>query len=602
MSKDSGNTLHRLQFWCVCALMAATFLVFAGVRGHEFVHLDDASNIYANPRLEGGLSREKLVWIFTDTSYARRYVPLAWLCYGVNLHLFGLSSTAFHLGNLILHALNTVLLFFLLKRLLMASLKRSGTGGPAEAIVPCAFAGALFWAVNPLRVETVGWASAQIYNLMFLFAGIWLLTWLESQNPDRSERARAWLRWLSVLAYAASLLTYPLALFAPIVLFALEILPLRRVTLRLSDWIKPGARAIWLDKVPHLLVAASVLAATLFARAAPDPQYRLITLDEFGIVPRLMQSFYVWAYYVWKPWLPLDLAPSYMSLHAFDPFEPRFLFSAMLVVGFTVWFVVCRKRWPAAFLFWTCHLLLLVPVLGLTEYPHSTYDRYSHLHGILWSGAIAFALHALCRREATGRWRIAAVVGATAALAFFAALQLPMWRNTMSVYQRIVARAGEHPNRSRFDEVLGVQHLKAGRTNEAITAFGNALAYEARRTDRRLIDEGILPRVNLRLADLFIARGQTNTAIRHYLASAKSDGATIPQILTAGAKLNKLGELDAAVICLEQGLRSAPKSPGLHHQLGTLLLKLGKHDEAERHFTTERQLTDAGDNVPARAR
>src|SRR6266487_4532219 len=111
-------SVQRLQTGLLVVLCGITLAVFGGVCGHEFVHYDDAANIYANPHLKG-FSWEAIRWMFTDVSYARRYMPLGWLSYAVDYQWFGLNPKAYHIGNLLLHSGNVVLLFFLLKRLLI---------------------------------------------------------------------------------------------------------------------------------------------------------------------------------------------------------------------------------------------------------------------------------------------------------------------------------------------------------------------------------------------------------------------------------------------------------------------------------------------------
>src|SRR5207244_5508241 len=127
----------------------------------------------------------------------------------LGLQFFGLHLQAYHVGDVALYLLNVALLFFLLKRLLVPG------GSPAVALW-CAAIGALFWAVNPLRVETVAWASARIYCVAFCFAAVWLLAWLRAQDAAAPQAQRRIFYWLSLAAFSASLLTYPLAMFAPI--------------------------------------------------------------------------------------------------------------------------------------------------------------------------------------------------------------------------------------------------------------------------------------------------------------------------------------------------------------------------------------------------
>src|SRR5438445_13866968 len=108
MNASSAQTIsavRHLQTQLLLALLAITLAVFGGVCGHEFVHFDDNVNIYNNPHVQG-LTGENIHWMFTNASYARRYMPLGWLSYAVDYQLFGLSPCAYHIGNLLLHLVN----------------------------------------------------------------------------------------------------------------------------------------------------------------------------------------------------------------------------------------------------------------------------------------------------------------------------------------------------------------------------------------------------------------------------------------------------------------------------------------------------------------
>ncbi len=574
---------RRLECWLLFALLAVTLVVFAGVGGHDFVHFDDNINIYENPHLKG-LSAESLQWMFTDAGYARRYMPLGWMCYAVDQQFFGLNPRVYFAGNLLLHLINVTLLFLLLKRMLRLAGTISVGEESNDATVWCAAAGALFWAVNPLRVENVAWASSRIYSVAFLLVMLWLLAWLRARDPRTPEARRPWLYWASVACYAASLLTYPLALFAPVALFALEIFPLRHATMNLSDWCGPGAGRLWRDKLPFLVIAAAGLALTFWARTTTGVYNQPATFDQTSLLSRVMQGFYVWAYYAWKPWAPFDLAPIYPTLHAFNPLAVPFLSSAVAVPGATIvlWFV--RRRWPALLALWCCHLFLLVPFLGLTERNHSPADRYSYLHGVLWAVAIAFVLRAL--RSRGRRDALAGLFVAAACLMFglLAWRQVPAWSNTIALHRHLIARLGEHPDRARFDEVLAVHYLRAGLTNEAAVSYENAIHYETRRPDRRRADDGVLARSHVSLGNILADQSNRDAAIAHYRAALQADPRCVSAAVNLGMTYAAQKRLDEAQRCFEEALRISPASIPAHHNLGTTLRQMGREDEARHHF------------------
>jgi len=590
MDNPASNTLSatlRLQTWLLLGLLGITLAVFGRVCGHEFVHFDDNVLIYNNPHVTG-LTWENIQWMFSNGSYARRYMPLGWLSLAIDYQLFGLSPHAYHTGNLLLHLMNVVLLFFLLKRLLLMACP-----SPEAATVPlwCAAMGALFWAVNPLRVENVAWASARIYCVAFLFFTLWLLAWLRAHDPATPETQRRVFYWLAVAAYAASLLTYPLAIFAPFALFVLEVFPLRRIGPRLADWWGPGSRRIWCDKIPFLAVAISVLALTFVALIHTDARYKPMTLEEFPPFSRLMQAFYIWGYYFWKPWAPYDLAISYMTLHSFNPTGLIFVSSAALVLAITVGVFLLRRRWPSALALWSCHLVLLIPVLGLTEYPHSAYDRYSYLHGALWSVTLAFGLRQLWQHRQQGQLAAIAIAGASALFALLAWQQVAVWRDTIPLYENLLAHVGEHPDRARSDTVLGVHYLRAGLTNAAIASFENAIHYEPLRPDRRWFNEGVLRAANSQLGDIYSHQGRLEKAAACYRAAAEEDPSGWAAA-KAGFMLAQLHRPEEAVKWLQTAVRLQPDNASAQHELAVSLQSLGLEVEARRHFAEEQRVLE----------
>ncbi len=146
-------------------LFLATFAVFSRVLLADFVQWDDDISVYQNPHIQG-LDWARLRWMFSDAGYGLRYEPLNWLGYALIHQSCGLKPFGYHLSNLLLHCLNTVLVFAVARRLL-------ATGDGAESLAdrlnsatfPAAL-GTLLWAVNPLRTEPVAHITDFRYCLL----------------------------------------------------------------------------------------------------------------------------------------------------------------------------------------------------------------------------------------------------------------------------------------------------------------------------------------------------------------------------------------------------------------------------------------------------
>ena len=129
----------------ICLLLTAvTLAVYWQVQYHDFTNFDDPDYVTENPHVYGGLNIEDVRWAFI-TVHSSNWHPLTWISHMLDVTLYGLNPMGHHFNNLLLHILNTLLLFLLLDRM---------TAAPRRS----AFVAALF-ALHPLHVESVAWIS-----------------------------------------------------------------------------------------------------------------------------------------------------------------------------------------------------------------------------------------------------------------------------------------------------------------------------------------------------------------------------------------------------------------------------------------------------------
>jgi len=138
--------VKRKEIILALILVAATWFVYWPVKDHEFVSLDDPLYITKNRVVQSGLNRESVVWAFTRT-YPTYWHPLTWLSMMVDVELFGLDPGRHHLSSVFLHTINALLLFFILLRMSRAMWR--------------SFFVALLFALHPLHVESVAWATSR---------------------------------------------------------------------------------------------------------------------------------------------------------------------------------------------------------------------------------------------------------------------------------------------------------------------------------------------------------------------------------------------------------------------------------------------------------
>ncbi|HEY0455678.1 MAG TPA: hypothetical protein VGE41_04845 [Verrucomicrobiae bacterium] len=456
--------------WLAVLLFAVTIALFSKASTADFVQWDDDINIYSNEHIQG-LTAENWRWIWTDTSYVRRYIPLGWLAWAVQYQLFGPNPAAFHSFNLLLHGLSAVLLFLIIRRLLRV---RFAIEKPSAPLDLCAAFGALVWALHPLRVESVAWASGQLYCQATTFLLVSLFCYLRFCESTR----RKWFWYaVSLFSFAASLLTYPIALFWVFIFPVLDFFPLKRLALHRNLLRDRVSSRILLEKFPFFLAAGITLALTLLARTHASGLWTTpVTLEKFGLAERLMQAFYVWAYFVWKNFLPLNLSPLYTSLFQIHPYDAGFITAAVFVIATSAFLFWQRRRWPAFFALWCCYLVVMVPMLGLTEHPHFTNDRYGQLSALLLAvGAAGFVWRTLSDPRAM-RLAVGAAMSCLAVLALLSHEQINPWRNTESLLQHMLVNLGTDPYRYDTHNRLALWYSQKGNAPAAANQYRLSLA------------------------------------------------------------------------------------------------------------------------------
>jgi protein O-mannosyl-transferase len=529
----------RRQLIVIALLWLVILAVFGRVTQAEFVAWDDEAFVSSNIHIQG-LDATRLHWMFTDVHYGMRYKPLSWLTAAIVYSVAGLKPFAFHAANLVLHCLNAALVYLVIRRLLVLAQRPRSTEDAALTL--CAAIGALVWAVHPLRVEPVARVTDLSYCQALFFLLISLLCYLRANDGTQTGGRRAGFFWAAVGAFALSMLTYPFAFAFAVVLLALDAYPLRRFNQEQAGWRGPAARRILLEKVPFLLLGSLVL-VTLFGRLRTTGNWvQFQPLPGQTLAGKAMQAAYIWAYYVWRPWLPLKLSPVYTTLVSFDPADLAFLASAALVIGTTLLLVWRRRYWPWALALWVCHLVLLIPALGLSEHPHYPGDRYSYIPGVLWSILLAAVLLRLTCRRAAFAGAMAGCLVLAAVLGAMSFTQARIWHDSETLFKYTLARLGDDPYRADIHWRLGGVYLRQRRLDEAVEQCRLTLALEPKLIAHFYLGQALQAQGHLdealeqyqevlrhqpdaeahvATAGLFSQRGQVGEAIAQYRAAAK---------------------------------------------------------------------------------
>jgi len=159
------------------------------------------------------------------TFHDANYHPLVWLTFGIDFVLWGMNPAGYHLTNLGLHVINAVSFYFLV----VVFLQRATIASNADlvGVQLGAVIGALFFAVNPLRVKNEAWLSARGDLLCGVFYILTIIAYVKMNDNQATKVRRKWLL-LALLFFIFSLLSRAWGITMPLILQILDVYPLRR--------------------------------------------------------------------------------------------------------------------------------------------------------------------------------------------------------------------------------------------------------------------------------------------------------------------------------------------------------------------------------------
>ncbi|MDQ3813349.1 MAG: tetratricopeptide repeat protein, partial [Armatimonadota bacterium] len=542
-------------------LVAVTLGVFYPVLRQEFVPWDDDILVYENPYLEA-VTPSKILH-FWRQPYQKLYTPVTYSLYALLAPMAqapqplttpgGGQSTldprVFHLANLVLHILNVLLVFAILRLLI-------GHEGAAAG-------GALLFGIHPVQVETVAWISELkgVLSGFFSLLALWqYLRYALAHREGLPLRRQRWHYALAVIAFILALLSKPSAVAVPLIAWALDYWavqrPTRTATRALAGWI--ALAALW-------------IVVSRFAQ--PTPNIR---------IPLWWRPFVAGdalAFYLVKLALPLHLGPHYSRTPSFVMQHTWSYWSWIVPVVFAI--VVWRRRQSRPWLMAALGVFVaaVLPVLGFVPFifqGHSTVaDRYLYLALL----GPAYGLAWLLRRPK----KFASVLWAVVLLlyAWQTTRQVRYWRDGMTLFTHTL----------RINPRSWVAHNSLGNT-----LAGQGKSAEAIRHYRQAIEINPLETQALNNLGVALARqGQTTAAIEHFRTVLQIDPDDYMAYVNLANTLAQEGQLTDAVSYYEQALRLRPDSPAAHNNLGLALARQGELAQAITHYEEALRLqpTDA---------
>jgi tetratricopeptide (TPR) repeat protein len=363
----------------------------------------------------------------------------------LDYQIYGLNPVGYHMTNLILHILSTLLLFWLFNHM---------TG----AIWRSAFVAALF-ALHPLRVESVAWIAERKDVLSAFF---WMLTLCLYVYYTEKPVIKRYL--LVCLFFACGFMSKSIVVTLPVIMILLDYWPLKRFQLQKGNFILWQLR----EKMPFFVLSAVFSIITIYAHHAGMS----IQKWNYTLETRIINAFVSFVIYLEKTFWPHNLSLGYPFLGQAPSWQVLGAVSLIIVISAAVIFTM--KRLPYLFVGWFWYAITILPVIGIIPVGNNAMaDRYLYLPSIGIFTMLVWGITSLIKSEETRKKILfPAGIAVIAILAVLTWQQCGYWKNSITLFSHAVQVTKDnflaHTN-------LGIALFEKGKIEEAIEHYNKAI-------------------------------------------------------------------------------------------------------------------------------
>lgn len=540
---------------------------------------DDDVYVTNNPLLsaEDGLSR---IWFSKDSP--SQYFPMVYTTFRLEYALWGLDAHGYHMTNVLLHIINSLLLWRLLQRL----------------DVKWSWLAAIIFAIHPVNVESVAWITERKNVLVVFFSLLSLLAWMRfADHSSRSEPAGRF--------YFFSMILYLLALFSKTTACTLP------AALLLLLWIKHIRVDLkrCFQILPFIIFGIAMGLLTVWWEQQHQGTGQM-GIDLSFIERILVASHALW-FYLAKLLFPVSLAFSYpqWDINASDPWQYGWLI-ACLISAWAIWHwrAKINRSAIAAVLFFAATLFPMLGFFSLYTFRY-TYvaDHYQYFAGI---GPIAIfvALANTCAAKFTDAGKYVVTIAAVCILCILGMLtwkQCAVYTDLKTLWTDTI---NKNPDSWMAHNNLGMVLQIEGKTLQAETHYRQAVRIEPEFAEtyynwgtlflsQRKVDEAIgmyqraleikpdYAKCHLNWANALLLKNAFDDAIEHYQQTLQIAPDTAKAYDGWANALTAQGRLSDALDRYRQAIKLDPRLANAHSNLAATLERLGRFNEALEHYT-----------------
>ena len=428
---------RRTRVLCLL-LMVATLAVYNPVNRNAFVNFDDDHYIANNPQVYDGLSWGTVKWAFASYHEANWH-PLTWLSHALDCQWFGLNPAGHHYVNVFLHAIDVMLLFLVLQ----AATRRTWSS----------FMVAALFALHPVNVESVAWASERknVLSMMFLLLALAAYGWYAKKPGAGRYAAVAGL-------FACGLMAKPQVITLPFLLLLWDYWPLGRFESKAES-----AKKLLLEKVPLFALALASAVITMKAQQAGGAIHNFAA---YSFHVRLENAIVAYSRYIGKAFWPANLSALYP--HPLDLLRTWQVVASVLFLTLITVLVIKNRRRRYLVTGWFWFVGTLVPMIGLIQVGEQAMaDRYAYLPFVgLFVMVCWGADEWLQNNQLSARWLAAPGLVILVMLSWLTHRQIGYWHDSVTLWTHALQVTNIRSYKSHFN--LAMAYDQQGRYDEAI--------------------------------------------------------------------------------------------------------------------------------------
>ena len=438
------------SYYIVGAILLVTSLLFYNTLTNNFVNLDDSGYIKDNPDIKS-LSAKNIAAIFSSF-YNANYHPFTTLSYAIEYNLFGLNAKPYHIINLLIHLLNVLMVFRLIKKI--------------SSKTEIAFIVALFFAIHPMHVESVAWISERkdlLYSFFFICG---LSTYYEYIHAT-ANRNKLYL--YTILLFLCSLLSKSAAITFPLMLLIVDY------------YFKRGWKSkVLVEKIPFFLLSLAFGIITIFSQRAAGA-INADLMPDYNLFQRFFVVCYTTSYYIVKLVLPFNLA----VLH-FAPTElPYYYYLTPLFLMLLVFLVYKARAMRRELIFGS--LIYLVGISLTSQIIPVGYtvvsERYSYISYIGLFFIIGCFYAAVQNNRSLVSLRPVInylLAGVTLIFMVITFQRNKVWQNSINLFTDL---AEKYPNQAHAHFVLAKNLIDVPDLNAALGSMNRSIGLDPKMTE-----------------------------------------------------------------------------------------------------------------------